>query len=237
MASYPTRQYVGLIVVLATLVLTQGSGIHVSAAGADDTTQSPLELVRSSVARVHDAVRSVGSRGAESERVEIRRAAVALFDVEAMSRRMLARHWNDGSSPQQAEFVRLLTDLLERALSNAIVSESGASIVFDSESIAGAYAQVRSRVVTERAPDISIEFRLSKSGERWVVYDVLREGASLVLVYRSQFSSILGTSSFAGLLERMRGNEIDARVAPEDSEDVVRRLMLLRVVAGRRGLR
>jgi phospholipid transport system substrate-binding protein len=236
MPAHPTRQYVALIV-FAALVLTQGLGVHVRAAGADELTQSALDLVRSSVARVHGAGYSLGSRGSESERVEIRRAAVALFDVEAMSRRMLARHWNDGSPPQQAEFIRLLTDLLERALSNIMVSEPGASIVFDGESIDGAYAQVRSRVVSDRGPDVSIEYRLSKSGERWVVYDVLHEGASLVLDYRSQFNSILQTSSFAALLERMRGNEIDARVAAEDSEHVVRRLMVFRVVAGRRGLR
>jgi phospholipid transport system substrate-binding protein len=236
MLAHPTRHYVALIV-LAVLVLTQGLGVHVRAARADETTQSALELVRSSVARVHGAGHSLGSRGSESERVEIRRAAVALFDVEAMSRRMLARHWNDGSPQQQAEFIRLLPDLLERALSNIIVSEPAASVILDGESIDGAYAQVRARVVSDRSPDIPIEYRLSKSGERWVVYDILHGGASLVLDYRGQFSSILRTSSFAELLERMRGNEIDARVAAEDSEDVVRRLMMFRVVAGRRGLR
>lgn len=227
------RRYVGLIV-LAMLVLTQGLGVHVSVAGAD-ITQSALDHVRSSVARVQAVGRSVGSRGPESDRVEIHRAAAALFDFEAMSRRMLARHWNDGSPQQQAEFIRLLTDLLGRAF--GIVSEAGANTIFDGESIDGSYAQVRSRVAVDRGPDIVIEYRLSKSGERWVVYDVLHDGASLVLDYRGQFASILRTSSFAQLLERMRRNEAHARVAAEDSEDLVRRLMLFRVVVERRGLR
>jgi phospholipid transport system substrate-binding protein len=236
MPAYPTRHCVGLLV-FATLALTQAFGIHLSAAGADETTMSALDVVRSSVAGVHGAGPSMGSRSSESERVETRRAAAALFDVEAMSRRMLARHWNDGSAPQQAEFIRLLTDLLARALTDVIVSEPGARIIFDGQSIDGAYAQVRSRVAGDRGPDISIEYRLSKSAEHWVVYDVLRQGASLVLDYRGQFSSILRTSSFAGLLDRMRGNEMDARFAADHSEDVVRRLMLFGVVAGRRGLR
>jgi ABC-type transporter MlaC component len=234
--SDPARQYVGLIV-LTMLALTSGLGVHVSAAGADDTTQSALDLVRSSVAHAHSVARSVGSRGSESERIEIRRAATALFDVEAMSRRILARHWNDGSAPQQAEFIRLLTDLLERAFRDVMVSEAGASTIFDGESLDGSYAQVRCRVAADRGPGISIEYRLSKSGERWVVYDVLHEGASLVSDYRGQFSSILRTSSFAQLLERMRRNEAQARIAAEDSEDRVLRLMLFRVVAERRGLR
>jgi phospholipid transport system substrate-binding protein len=214
MPAHPTRHYVGALL-LATFALASGPGLHVNAAGADEATHSALDLVRASVAR---------------------RAAAELFDVEAMSQRMLARHWNEGSPSQQAEFIRLLTSLLERALSDAIMSEAGASSIFDGQSIDGPYAQVRSRVLVERRPDIPIEYRLSKTGERWLVYDVLRDGASLVSGYRDQFSAILRTSSFAELLGRMRGNETQGRSAAEDSEDVIRRLMLFRVVAGRRGL-
>ena len=215
MPAHPNRHYIGALL-LATLALTLAPGLHVSAAGADEATHRALELVRSSVAR---------------------RAAADLFDVEAMSRRMLARHWNDGSSSDQAEFIRLLTGVLERALSAVTISEAGASIIFDGESIDGSYAQVRSRVVSDQRPDIPIEYRLSKTGERWVAYDILRQGASLVSDHRSQFSAILRTSTFAELLERMRSNEAEGRSAAEDSEDVVRRLMLFRVVAGRRGFR
>jgi hypothetical protein len=67
--------------------------------------------------------------------------------------------------------------------------------------------------------------------------DLVRQGDSLVSGHRSQFSAILRTSSFAELLERLHGNETEGLSAAEDSEDVVRRLMLFRVVAGRRGLR
>src|SRR5688500_1983307 len=109
-----------MLIVLAMLVLMQGLGVHVSAAGAENTTPSALDLVRSSVARAHGVGRSAGSRGSEGERIEIRRTATALFDVEAMARRTLAQHWNDGSAAEQAEFIRLLTDLLERAFSDVI---------------------------------------------------------------------------------------------------------------------
>lgn len=230
--NHPTRRYVGLIF-FATLVVTQGLGVQVNAAGTKDGTQSALDLVRSAVARVQGIVRSEASRGSESERVEIRRVAETLFAFEAMSRRMLARHWNDGSPPQRAEFVRLLTNLLERTYIDVIANGAEASTTFDGESIDGLYAQVKSRVAPDRGPDISIEYRLSKSGERWAVYDVVHEGVSLVSNYRSQFNSILRTSSFAQLLERMRRNEAQARVAAENSQDLGRRLMLFSVVAER----
>jgi ABC-type transporter MlaC component len=114
------RRYVGRIV-FATLVVTQGLGVHVEATGTEAGTQGALELVRASAARVQGIVRSGASPGSQSERVEIRRVAETLFDFEAVSRRMLARHWNDGSPEQRAEFIRLLTNLLERLYVEVIV--------------------------------------------------------------------------------------------------------------------
>lgn len=108
-----------------------------------------------------------------------------------------------------------------------------ASTIFDGESIDGLYARVKSRVGADRGPDVSIEYRLLKSGQRWAVYDVLHEGTSLVSNYRSQFDSILRTSSFAQLLERMRRTEAQARIAAETGQDLGRWLTLFSVVAER----
>jgi phospholipid transport system substrate-binding protein len=46
------------------------------------------------------------------------------------------------------------------------------------------------------------------------VYDVLLDGVSLVSNYRSQFNSIIRTSSFADLLAKLRSKEIEAHVIP-----------------------
>ena len=76
------------------------------------------------------------------------------------------------------------------------------------------YAQVRSRITTDRRVEISIDYRLLDTGTRWVVYDVVLDGVSLVSNYRSQFNSIIRTSSFAGLLAKLQNKEIDAYVVP-----------------------
>jgi pimeloyl-ACP methyl ester carboxylesterase len=89
-----------------------------------------------------------------------------------------------------------------------------AKVTFLSESISGPYAQVRSRITTERRIEISIDYRLRDTGTRWVVYDVVLDGVSLVSNYRSQFNSIIRTSSFADLLTKLRNKEIAAHVVP-----------------------
>jgi phospholipid transport system substrate-binding protein len=46
------------------------------------------------------------------------------------------------------------------------------------------------------------------------VYDVVLDGMSLVSNYRSQFNSIVRTSSFEELLARLRNRQIQAHVIP-----------------------
>jgi phospholipid transport system substrate-binding protein len=63
-----------------------------------------------------------------------------------------------------------------------------------------------------RRGESALEYRLLETDGRWAVYDVTVDGVSLVLSYRSQFNSILRTSRFAELLDRMRSR--DAYVTP-----------------------
>jgi phospholipid transport system substrate-binding protein len=55
-----------------------------------------------------------------------------------------------------------------------------------------------------------------RKGERWLVYDVVIEGVSLVANYRTQFNKIIQTSSFQELVKKMktRQEELGASASP-----------------------
>jgi hypothetical protein len=72
------------------------------------------------------------------------------------------------------------------------------------EEVAGAFARVRSRITPSQGLETRIEYRLSRSGSQWTVYDIVLDGVSLVSSLRTQLSAIIGTSSVAQFLERMR---------------------------------
>jgi len=206
-------------VVLATsMVATLAIGTQPAAAQPKVVADpaGPLELVRASVVRVLSIVQAPNavSSGGGQRRTEIRRVAQGLFDFNEMARLTLAGHWKDRSLREQEEFVRLFTDLLERSYLTTIENYAGERITFVGESISGPYAQVRSRITTERRMEISIDYRLIESGARWAVYDVVLDGVSLVANYRSQFNSIIRTSSFADLLTKLRSRQIEAHAIP-----------------------
>ena len=199
-----------LLAVVAALAIGTPPGLaqeptKAAPAGPRASQTRPLELVKSSVSRVLAIVQSRAD--SPQRRAEIRQVGEALFDVNEMSRRTLAQHWSGRSPQEQEEFVRRFADLLERSYLTAIGSYSLASVTFQGESIDGASARVRSRVVTDKRLEIPIDYRLLETAGRWAVYDVVVDGVSLISSYRSQFNSIIRTSSFTRLLEALERRE------------------------------
>jgi phospholipid transport system substrate-binding protein len=166
----------------------------------------PLDFVTSSVSRGLAGLRSprVGVNADEERRAEIRRTADNLFDVDDMARRALGQHWKGLVPRQRNEFVGLFRDVLTQSFVTIVERYTGGHVVSRDEAIGGTFAQVRSRITPEKGPESTIEYRLSRSGSQWTVYDIVLDGVSLVSNYRSQFNAIIATSSVSELLERMQ---------------------------------
>jgi phospholipid transport system substrate-binding protein len=201
---------------LGTLPARSGDAVQDVQPSAIAARVRPLDLIKSSVSQVLAAVQSQKAARSESgsRRAEIRRVAEGLFDFNEMARLTLSRHWSAQSPQDQDEFVRLFTALLERCYLSTIENYAGERITFLGESIDGSYAQVRSRITTDLRVEISIDYRLIDRRDRWEVYDVVLDRVSLVSNYRSQFNSIIRTSSFGELLTRLRNKQIEAHVVP-----------------------
>src|SRR5439155_1185399 len=116
----------------------------------------------------------------------------ALADpVHAEHARALGRHWQARTPAERDEFVGLFGDLLERAYITKIEGYTGERILFTGEVADGAFATVRTRIVTKQGTEVPVDYKMFNQGERWRAYDVNIEGVSLVSNYRTQFSSII----------------------------------------------
>ena len=140
-------------------------------------------------------------------RAEIRKQAEAIFDFTETGKRALGQHWQSLNDSQRQEFISLFTDLLERSYITRIEQYSGEQIVYAGESIEGDTATVRTKFVTKQGTEVPVDYRLIRRGDRWLAYDVLIEGISLVSNYRTQFDRIMRTASYPELARRMRAHQ------------------------------
>jgi phospholipid transport system substrate-binding protein len=145
-----------------------------------------------------------GAKKVQERRAKIRQVVLQRFGFTEMSKRALGRYWNDRNPEERKEFVRLFTDLLERAYIDRVDGYTGEQVVYLLETVDGDYSEVRSKIVTKRNQEIPITYRLQKASSNWEVYDVIVEGVSLVNNYRTQFSKIIRTSSYQALVKKMQ---------------------------------
>lgn len=133
------------------------------------------------------------------------------FSYDEMSRRALAAQWNKLNDGQRKEFVTLFQRHLANAYTGKIEGYRGEQIQFMNERLEdNTYAEVRSKIVTEKT-EIPLDYRLiNKSGE-WRVYDVIVDGVSLVNNYRGQFTRIIRSSSYDDLVEKLRKKTDDLK--------------------------
>ena len=73
---------------------------------------------------------------------------------------------------------------------------------------------MRSKILTTRGAEISVDYRLRRSAAGWVAFDVVLEHVSLAANYREQINRVLRTTSFATLLTRMRAGQLTAVAIP-----------------------
>src|SRR6266540_3536889 len=127
----------------------------------------------------------------ESKRRQQLKAAIGrIFDYEEMAKRSMATHWNERTPAERKEFVQLFMTLLENSYAGKIESYNQEKIVYAKESVEGEHAEVRSKVITAKRDEYALDYRLLNKGGKWMVYDVIIEGVSLVSNYRSQFNRI-----------------------------------------------
>jgi phospholipid transport system substrate-binding protein len=186
----------------------------VVAGSAAAAAAGPKEQLKAAIDRVllilNDRALKGPARAAERH-AAIRRVADEIFDFEETARRAMARHWRPLSAAQQAEFVEVFSDLLERVYMSKIELYSGEKIQYPGERVEGDFAIVSTRFVTKTGTEVPIDYRMRKRGERWRIYDVSIEGVSLVANYRTQFDSVLRTASYEELLARMRSRAEETR--------------------------
>ena len=174
------------------LALALVLGVPPARAGA------PTEQLKAQVDRVLKLIDEPALKDKpKDKRVAVRKIADDIFDFGETAKRSLGRHWVARTQAERDEFVKLFGDLLERSYISKIELYGGEKIQYMSDRIEADQASVLSQLVTKAGSDVPIEYRMLKKGDRWLVYDVIIEGVSLIANYRTQFNKIIQTSSYA----------------------------------------
>lgn len=164
----------------------------------------PDQLVQASAEEVREILRGEGEVEALSELVYD--SVAEHFDFEAMTRLAVGKHWRAAEVGEQEALVCEFRTLLVRTYSVALQNFDDYQIDYRPLDVdAGAkQTTVQTLVSKEGGKPIRMDYRMLAREDGWKVYDVLVDGVSLVVNYRSLFGSTVEKSGMEGLIRLLR---------------------------------
>jgi len=179
-------------------------GIAVWPAQGAATATDEVKKIVDEVVRIVSDKELKKPKNEGKRRAELKKTIGSIFDYGRMAKLSMGVHWKKRTPAEQKEFVPLFETLLENSYATKIESYNNEKIVYLKETTEGDYAEVKSKVITSKGEEFTLDYRLSNEGNKWMVHDVVIEGVSLVANYRSQFNRIIQTQGYNELVKKLQ---------------------------------
>ena len=166
--------------------------------------------VRQANDTLHSLLRRKVTPGSPEEKQQASEVTAKLqnfLDVDELGRRAMRDQWSKLKPAQQAEFSKLLREIVEGHYLRALRSELDYDVAYLGEKPHDDEASVSTELrVTRKGKKqaISVDYTLRHDKGAWRVFDIVTDGVGLVENYRAQFNQVIAKEGVEGLLARMR---------------------------------
>src|SRR5216117_2431530 len=179
---------------------------------------APTDALRDTLAGVNRALDDPELRKAPADlRAAIRTALVSRIDALEAARRALGDGWMARTPAEREEFTAVFGDHFERTYIFRIAAHAPMyrplAIRYLDEKSDGGTATVATTLGNREGGEVPVEYRLIQRDGRWVIYDVVIDGASLIDNYKTLFSRVIGPSSFPDVMALMKPRPSEPRTA------------------------
>ena len=187
--------------------------VIVSLISVSQASATPLDDVKKTVDEVvHIVADKEMKKHEQKRRVALKKTISTIFDYNEMAKRSLGKHWNQLTPEDKKQFTDLFAALLENSYAGKIESYNNEKIVYIKELLDGDHAEIRSKVITNKRDEFTLDYRMARQNGRWMAYDVVIEGVSLVSNYRNLFNRVITANGYGGLIKKLevKNNELKA---------------------------
>jgi phospholipid transport system substrate-binding protein len=141
-------------------------------------------------------------------------------DFEEATRLAVGRGWAQASPEQKKKLVTEFRNMLVRTYSNAIGAYEGQTMkVMPVRMKPGdTDVTVHNQFIRPGGKPVLVDYSMRKTEKGWKIYDIVVEGVSLVLTYRSEFDAVVKQDGIDGLIKRLSQKNTPAAVGGTSSK-------------------
>ena len=201
------------------LLLTATIAVAQSATAAGDANPAALafiqELGNVAIKELTDPAIPQAEREARFHRLLVDR-----FDMAAIAKFVLGRYWRSANEAQRVEFQGLFVDFIVDSYSVRFSKYLGQGVkVIDSSAQDDGTILVHSKIDMHSSEEARVDWRLRRANDNFAVVDIIAEGVSMSVTYRSEFASMVqDRGGVNGLIEAMRTKNPNASAKPGGKE-------------------
>ncbi len=179
---------------------------------------APDELVKKVTEDVLAAVKSDKQLAAGDKQKALKLAEEKVLphiDFAEATRLAVGRAWQQASPEQKKQLVDEFRRMLVRTYSNAIGAYEGQTMKTLPSRMKPEDTEVTVRNQFIRASggkSVQLAYQMRKTDSGWKIYDIVVEGVSLVITYRSEFDAVVKQSGIEGLIKRLAEKNTPAKM-------------------------
>lgn len=186
--------------------------------------QDPQQLVADTIDQLVDRLKANSERIHEDRSIayQISDELVAPhIDFPRVTRLVVGKYWQSASEQQRQALISEVQSLLIRSYVTAMTSYAD-QIVAKKDRInylpsryktGDKKASVRANITLDSGQAVEVQYQLYNGGGKWRIYDIVIEGVSLAITYRTSFGEQIKRSGLdsliAQLAERNRKGEVE----------------------------
>lgn len=179
--------------------------------------QSPEALVRQVTDDVLAAIKSDKALQTGDKQKALALAEQKVLphvDFNEMTRLASGRTWNTATPGQRERMVNAFRAMLVRTYANAIDVYRGQTMKIVAAKVPADATDVtvRNRYLSPGREATPVDYAMRKTPDGWKIYDIVVDGVSLVLTYRSQFNDAAQNGGVEGLIRQLE-NKTQAQPA------------------------
>ena len=187
-----------------------------AAFSAHAAEQNPEALVKQVTEEILQALKSDKKLAAGDKQRALQVAEEKVLphiDFEEATRLAVGRAWSQASPEQKKQLTTEFRRMLVRIYANAIQPYEGQTITVSPVRMKPGDTEVTVHNTFKRASGgkpIGFDYAMRKTEQGWKIYDIVVEGVSLVLTYRSEFDGVVRQQGVDGLIKALAAKNAPA---------------------------
>lgn len=182
-------------------------GLLFSAVAAFGET-SPDALVKTTTEEVIAAIKSDKDiQGGNKAKIYalVDEKVLPHFDFERMTQLAMGKNWKKATPEQQQVLTKEFRQLLVRTYAVSLTQYRDQKVDYKPAKLqaADAEATVKTEFKPPTGEAVAVEYAMHKSQDGWKVFDIVVEGVSLVINYRSTFNDQIKNNGVDGLIKML----------------------------------